>query len=202
MGNLKLQSLPITKTESLEALKRSRTSLELIRNILDESMNEAKVESKFTTKNTILNSERDRYGFKKANHYIDRETYDEWWSQYSKYLIKRKKKWVKLMAKNGLYNDTSADGNGNGGGVDGSGAEKEFVPVRFPPRSDDLRRFVRKGIPSEWRGNAWFYFAKGHIKLSENKGVRIYIVRFLRTSISITPKTTKKVHCWARLEEC
>jgi hypothetical protein len=44
-------------------------------------------------------------------------------------------------------------------------------PIRFPPRSDKLKRYIRKGIPAEWRGNAWWHFARGPEKLKGNLGV-------------------------------
>ncbi|VEU21620.1 DEKNAAC102700 [Brettanomyces naardenensis] len=150
---------PITRKESYASLKKSRTSLELIRNKIGESMatrSDDKIHLKRinrTTKNSILHSGRDRYGFKKANNHISEGEYDNWWVSYSQYLIKRKKKWEKMMAKNGLP------------------TANNVAPTRFPPRSESLRKFVRKGIPAEWRGNAWFYFARGSEKLRENKDV-------------------------------
>ena len=30
------------------------------------------------------------------------------------------------------------------------------TPTRFPPRSDKVKKMIRRGIPPEWRGNAWF----------------------------------------------
>ncbi|QPG73553.1 hypothetical protein FOA43_000865 [Brettanomyces nanus] len=154
---------PITRKESYASLKKSRTSLELIRSKIGESMatgtdrpekeQQIKHQNRRTTKSSVLESEMDRYGFRKANNFITESEYNRWWVSYSPYLIKRKKKWEKIMAKNGL--PTTDD----------------VAPTRFPPRSDNLRKFVRKGIPAEWRGNAWFYFAKGNEKLRENKGV-------------------------------
>lgn len=32
-----------------------------------------------------------------------------------------------------------------------------------------MKRYVRKGIPAEWRGNAWWYFARGQDLLNRNK---------------------------------
>lgn len=47
----------------------------------------------------------------------------------------------------------------------------ENGPVRFPPKSQKLKRYVRKGIPPEWRGAAWFWFAGGPAILAKNAGV-------------------------------
>lgn len=94
----------------------------------------------------------DRYGFKKQNNYVSEEEYDKWWSEYSQYCVRRKHKWQLLLTKSGLpLNDDS--------------------PEKFPPQSEKLKRYVRKGIPAEWRGKAWWYFARGDEKLSKNKGV-------------------------------
>jgi len=44
-------------------------------------------------------------------------------------------------------------------------------PTRFPPRSDKVKRYIRKGIPPEWRGAAWFWYAGGPAILSKQAGV-------------------------------
>ncbi|SCV05147.1 LANO_0H01090g1_1 [Lachancea nothofagi CBS 11611] len=97
-------------------------------------------------------SEYDRYGFKKHNAHVSQEEYHEWWDEYSRYCIRRKRKWQDLLEKSGLGSDND-------------------VPDRFPPRSEKLKRYVRKGIPAEWRGQAWWHFARGQEKLNKNKGL-------------------------------
>ncbi|KAF9873639.1 GTPase activating protein [Colletotrichum karsti] len=93
---------------------------------------------------------RDRYGFKKANQYITREQYDNWNKGYSQYLDRRRKKWTGFLKENGLITDR---------------------PQRFPPHSAKAKRFVRKGIPPEWRGAAWFYYAGGPAILAKHSGL-------------------------------
>ncbi|KAF4927427.1 GTPase-activating protein gyp3 [Colletotrichum viniferum] len=93
---------------------------------------------------------RDRYGFKKANQYITREQYDNWDKGYSQYLDRRRKKWTALLKENGLMTDR---------------------PQRFPPHSAKAKRFIRKGIPPEWRGAAWFYYAGGPAILAKHSGL-------------------------------
>src|ERR1700712_380783 len=44
-------------------------------------------------------------------------------------------------------------------------------PVRFPPKSDKVKRFIRKGIPPEWRGAAWFWYAGGPDMLAREPGL-------------------------------
>ncbi|KUI54546.1 GTPase-activating protein gyp3 [Cytospora mali] len=92
----------------------------------------------------------DRYGFRKQNQYITRQQYDEWNEYYSEYLARRRKKWEGFLKENGLMTDK---------------------PNRFPQHSAKAKRFVRKGIPPEWRGAAWFYYAGGPKILANNQGV-------------------------------
>ncbi|CCK67835.1 Rab GTPase-activating protein MSB4 KNAG_0A01460 [Huiozyma naganishii CBS 8797] len=94
----------------------------------------------------------DRYGFRKQNNYITLKDYDNWWQNYSKYCVRRKHKWQLFLTKSGL----SLNGDS---------------PTKFPPQSEKLKRYVRKGIPAEWRGNAWWYFARGDEMLNKHKGL-------------------------------
>lgn len=83
---------------------------------------------------------RDRYGFKKASHHVTVEQYDAWDAHYSQYLERRKVKWDALMKQFG-YETNPAQ--------------------RFPAKSEKVKRYVRKGIPPEYRGAAWFWYAGG-----------------------------------------
>jgi TBC1 domain family member 6 len=93
---------------------------------------------------------RDRYGFRKHNQYITREQYDAWDAGYSEYLDRRRKKWIAFQKENGLMTDE---------------------PIRFPPPSAKTKRFIRKGIPPDWRGAAWFFYAGGPFILGRHSGV-------------------------------
>lgn len=44
-------------------------------------------------------------------------------------------------------------------------------PNRFPSPNAKTKRFVRKGIPPEWRGAAWFYYAGGPAILAQHSGL-------------------------------
>lgn len=92
---------------------------------------------------------RDRYGFKKGTSYIDIASYDAWNRLYSEYLKHRKLKWVELMRENG---------------------QSVTQPTNFPSKSTKIRRYVRKGIPPEYRGAAWFWYSGGHTHLQRNPG--------------------------------
>lgn len=93
---------------------------------------------------------RDRYGFKKENQHITRKQYDAWNKGYSEYLDRRRKKWVSYLKDSSLMTDH---------------------PTRFPAPSPKTKRFVRKGIPPEWRGSAWFYYAGGPAILAKHGGL-------------------------------
>ncbi|KAL8411950.1 hypothetical protein RB596_001268 [Gaeumannomyces avenae] len=93
---------------------------------------------------------RDRYGFRKSNQYVSREQYDAWDSTHTEYLARRKKKWVAYLRDSGLMTEE---------------------PDRFPAPSAKTKRFIRKGIPPEWRGAAWFYYARGPSILAKHPGV-------------------------------
>lgn len=99
---------------------------------------------------------RDRYGFRKASVNVTRQEYDAWDVTYSDYLARRRRKWVAFLKDNSLMTDR---------------------PNRFPPRSAKTKRFIRKGIPPDWRGAAWFYYAGGPAILSKHHGVYEQLVR-------------------------
>ena len=102
---------------------------------------------------------RDRYGFKKANQHVTRQQYDAWNKGYSEYLGRRKKKWVAFLKENSLMTDR---------------------PNRFPDNLKNnakTKRFIRKGIPPEWRGAAWFYYAGGPAILRAHGGLYEKLLR-------------------------
>ncbi|KAK6498830.1 hypothetical protein TWF481_011403 [Arthrobotrys musiformis] len=96
---------------------------------------------------------RDRYGFRTETQYITAAEYNAWNGKYEEILTRRKKKWSALLKEAGL---TPLDNE---------------IPVRFPPRSQKVKRFVRKGIPPEWRGNAWWFYASGQKYINKNPGL-------------------------------
>lgn len=93
---------------------------------------------------------RDRYGFKKETQHVTRKQYDKWDAGYSKYLARRKKKWQVYLKENSLMTEN---------------------PNRFPSPSGKTKKFVQKGIPPEWRGAAWFYYAGGPAILAQHSGL-------------------------------
>lgn len=109
----------------------------------------------------ILKSKTDMYGFRKQSLLFDSTdaSFNEWFSEYLGHFLTQKKKWNLLMKSNGL-----AVTNTN------------VPPQRFPPKSHKVKKLIRKGIPPEWRGNAWFFYAGGHEKLNQNVGLYSDIV--------------------------
>lgn len=99
---------------------------------------------------------RDIYGFKKKSQHVSLADYETWNSGYVAYLARRRRKWTAVLRDNGL--DTEH-------------------PTRFPPKSTKIKRFVRKGIPPDWRGEAWFWYAGGHQLVAKHPGVYDDLVR-------------------------
>ncbi|KAK9466149.1 rab-GTPase-TBC domain-containing protein [Lipomyces arxii] len=96
---------------------------------------------------------RDRYGFRTQTQYISSAEYDEWATDYDHYCRHRRRKWDSLIRHARIPLD------------------HDRVPTRFPAKSRTLKRYVRKGIPPDWRGAAWFWFANGPQYLDSNPGL-------------------------------
>lgn len=94
--------------------------------------------------------ERDRYGFRIVSQHVTLPQYKKWDASYSEYLERRRKKWVALFKEHNLPTNP---------------------PERFPERTAKVKRFVRKGVPPEWRGAAWFWYGGGHVELRRHPGV-------------------------------
>ena len=87
------------------------------------------------------------------------EQYDNWNRSYIKYLSRRREKWCKLMRQEGLHTEK---------------------PDRFPSKSDKVKRYVRKGIPPDWRGAAWFWYAGGPQQQIQEPGLYWILVEQAR----------------------
>ncbi|OQE19846.1 hypothetical protein PENSTE_c014G03147 [Penicillium steckii] len=115
------------------------------------------------------NDTRDDYGFRKATQYVTLEQYEAWKKPYSHYAAQRRTKWYELLKEHGL---PTAD------------------VTTFPARSNKVKRFVRKGIPSELRGAAWFWYAGGYELLNRNVGVYDELVQ----KVLASPSNDDKEH--------
>ncbi|KAG0135042.1 rab-GTPase-TBC domain-containing protein [Tuber indicum] len=97
--------------------------------------------------------------FRKQTQYVTLQEYDEWNTRYEETLRRRRGKWEILLRESGL--SPSSEGG----------------PVRFPPKSTKVKRYVRKGIPPEWRGAAWFWYAGGQKMLNKHPGLYDELVK-------------------------
>ncbi|KKK12139.1 hypothetical protein AOCH_000696 [Aspergillus ochraceoroseus] len=105
----------------------------------------------------IANSEsRDCYGFRKATTYVTLEQYEAWNTSYADFAANRRLKWAELLSENGL---------------------PTAQPTTFPAKSSKVKRYVRKGIPPEYRGAAWFWYAGGYDHLNRNPGLYDQLVK-------------------------
>lgn len=111
----------------------------------------------------------DCYGFRKVTHHITLEQYESWSTQYAIFAASRKEKWSELLRDSGL---------------------PTVEPITFPRKSARIKRFIRKGIPYEYRGAAWFWYAGGHDLLKFNLGLYDKLVQRAMES----PKNDDKEH--------
>ena len=89
---------------------------------------------------------RDQYGFSKVTDHTTNVQYDAWNVAYTLNQENRSKKWLSYMKGEDLPTD--------------------FL-FRFPRRCAKTQRYVRKGIPPNWRGAAWFWYAGGPQRLQK-----------------------------------
>jgi hypothetical protein len=89
----------------------------------------------------------DQYGFRKWSRDITLAQYDAWYTEYAEIQERRCQKWTFFLQDQGL-------------------STKQ--PTRFPARSVKTQRFIRKGLPPAWRGDAWFYYAGGDAYLRKH----------------------------------
>lgn len=115
------------------------------------------------------NETRDEYGFRKATQYVPLEKYESWKGPYSNYASHRRTKWYELLKEHGLPTTN---------------------PTSFPAQSSKVKRFVRKGIPSEFRGAAWFWYAGGYELLNRNHGLYDQLVE----KVMASPSNDDKEH--------
>ena len=114
-----------------------------------------------------LTDSRDQYGFLKTNHHISRPIYDAWSAEYLPVQERRTEKWVAHMREQGLSTET---------------------PTKFPSRSTKTQRYIRKGIPPEWRGAAWFHYAGGDAYLSRHPQLYNNLVHFTELKLGTHEK--------------
>ncbi|KAI7847195.1 rab-GTPase-TBC domain-containing protein [Circinella umbellata] len=94
---------------------------------------------------------KDQYGFIKGSQWISVEEQDNFEKIYQPVVNRRQQKWRRLIAEN----------NGE-----------------WPQPSSKFKRFIRKGIPADLRGQAWLHYSGAETKKFANPGVyRDYVER-------------------------
>lgn len=121
----------------------SRPSMATTRNSLAIISNTARPSSASPTIPPLLSptATRDQYGFLKSSHHVSVSQYEAWHGPYSSIQGRRANKWHAFMRSHDL---------------------PTYNPTTFPRRSPKTQRFIRKGIPAEWRGAAWYYYSGAH----------------------------------------
>ena len=118
----------------------SRPSIATTRNSLAIISNAARPSSAIPSIPPLLppTATRDQYGFLKASHHVSLSQYEAWYGPYALIQERRAKKWYAFMRSHDI---------------------STYNPATFPQRSPKTQRFVRKGIPAEWRGAAWYHYS-------------------------------------------
>ncbi|KAI8580125.1 hypothetical protein K450DRAFT_238282 [Umbelopsis ramanniana AG] len=88
--------------------------------------------------------ERDQYGFKMSSQWLSVEDHHEHDKLYQPIVDRRAQKWQQILTEN--------DG-------------------KWPEPSSKFKRYVRKGIPADLRGDAWFHYSGAEAKYTANPGL-------------------------------
>ncbi|KAG0736419.1 hypothetical protein G6F22_010702 [Rhizopus arrhizus] len=88
------------------------------------------------------NKKRDQYGFLKGSQWITEEKFEEFESYYAPIVKRRHEKWKQLLKEH---------------------------HQQWPPKS--IKRYIRKGIPPELRGQAWLHYSGAKSKLESSRGL-------------------------------
>ncbi|CAO3656775.1 unnamed protein product [Mucor hiemalis] len=94
--------------------------------------------------------QRDQYGFLKSSQWITEEQFDGFEDYYAPIMKRRLLKWRQLLAENNN---------------------------EWPERSSKIKRYIRKGIPPELRGQAWLHYSGAKAKLASNGGLYYDLVQ-------------------------
>ncbi|KAI8074946.1 rab-GTPase-TBC domain-containing protein [Gongronella butleri] len=87
---------------------------------------------------------RDQYGFTQSTQWITAEEYETFEQEYTPIMARRSQKWRALLEEN---------------------------QGQWPQPSSKFKRYVRKGIPPEFRASAWFHYSGAETCMRANLGV-------------------------------
>ncbi|OBZ82415.1 GTPase-activating protein gyp3 [Choanephora cucurbitarum] len=93
--------------------------------------------------------ERDQYGFLKSSQWVTADAYAQFEQRYTPIVKRRLQKWRQLLYEN---ND------------------------QWPSRSSKVKRYIRKGIPPELRGQAWLHYSGAKTEMEANGGLYYELV--------------------------
>ncbi|KAJ3141484.1 hypothetical protein HK101_003374, partial [Irineochytrium annulatum] len=92
---------------------------------------------------------RDRYGFKRSFEHVSKEDQEAFNVYYAGVCERRRAKWESLLRRSG---------------------------GQLPPKSDRLKRYIRKGIPYELRTRCWMHYSGAAKDMEENPGLYSLLV--------------------------
>ncbi|KAK9708461.1 hypothetical protein K7432_009629 [Basidiobolus ranarum] len=87
--------------------------------------------------------ERDQYGFKKSTQYSTKDDYERFITDYEPIVQRRREKWHSLVKS---YHGS------------------------IPARSPTVKRYIRKGIPNEYRRQCWLHYSGADVRMRNHPG--------------------------------
>ncbi|KAI8983861.1 rab-GTPase-TBC domain-containing protein [Pilobolus umbonatus] len=130
--------------------KPSTTYLSVQTNITHQTGASSVEDSGSEDENSLYQSLLNQYGFIKSSQWITEDDFNQFESNYAPTVKRRLLKWRHLIVENGN---------------------------RLPPRSSKVKRYIRKGIPAEYRGQAWLYYSGADRMMEANKGLYVDLVQ-------------------------
>ncbi|KAK9768569.1 hypothetical protein K7432_000711 [Basidiobolus ranarum] len=97
--------------------------------------------------------ERDQYGFKKSTQYSTKDDYERFITDYEPIVQRRSEKWHALIKS---YHGS------------------------LPTGSPTIKRYIRKGIPNEYRRQCWLHYSGAEARMKLNPGEYDALIRKLR----------------------
>ncbi|KAI9207598.1 uncharacterized protein BJ171DRAFT_278147 [Polychytrium aggregatum] len=117
----------------------------------------------------------DRYGFKRTFDAVSQEDQDRFDREYREIERRRSQKWAQLLLRN---------------------------KGELPPKSDKVKRYIRKGIPKELRARSWYHYCGADKLREENPAIYVALTyREFQDRQQGYTKETNKVLEWIEILE-